>query len=143
MIKPLKFSIVTFVLLMLATWTTDVQAQGIEFFHGTFAEAQQKAEKEGKLIFMDAYTTWCGPCRMMAKNAFPNPEVGAYFNKHFVNLKMDMEKGEGRTLGRKYRVVAYPSLFFLKPDGSVAHRAVGMKNANQLIALGKQAEAKK
>lgn len=141
--KSLKLTIATFALLMFASIGTSVQAQGIEFFKGTFDQALEKAEQEGKLVFMDAYTTWCGPCRMMANNAFPNAEVGAYFNKHFVNLKMDMEKGEGPMLARKYRVVAYPSLFFLKSDGSVAHRAVGAKNANQLIAEGKSAEAKK
>ena len=92
---------------------------------------------------MDAYTTWCGPCKRMARDAFPNPQVGEYFNSRFVNVKMDMEKGEGPRLARQYRVMAYPSLFFIRHDGSVAHRSVGMKTAAALLALGKTAETKK
>ncbi len=136
----MKFLKTTFALLFLFCIATTTQAQQVEFFKGTFAEAQEKADDEGKLIFMDAYTTWCAPCKWMNANVFTNAQVAEYFNKHFVNLKMDMEKGEGPTLARKYRVVAYPSLFFLNADGSVAKRETGMKNVEQLLAIAKRIE---
>ncbi|HHG84150.1 MAG TPA: DUF255 domain-containing protein, partial [Bacteroidetes bacterium] len=63
---------------------SSMKAQGIKFFHGTFAQAKAKAKKENKLIFMDAYTSWCGPCKWMAANTFTDASVGAYFNQHFV-----------------------------------------------------------
>ena len=113
-----------------------VAAQGIEFEYGTWAEAQAKAKAEQKLIFMDAYTTWCGPCKMLTKQTFPDSTVGAFFNSRFVCVKMDMEKGEGIELARKYGVEVYPTLLFFQPDGVVAHRAAGFYPPAQLLDLG-------
>lgn len=132
-----------FTLVFLLGLATNVHAQGIDFFHGTFAEAQAKAKKENKLIFMDAYTTWCGPCKWMAANTFTDAGVGEYFNQHFINLKVDMEKGEGRELQRRYRVMAFPTLLFIDGAGEVKHRTMGAKPADKFIALGKEASAKK
>lgn len=112
---------------------SNVFAQGIEFEHGTFAEALAKAKKENKMVFMDCYTTWCGPCKMLAKNIFPQKEVGDYFNAHFVNVKMDMEKGEGIELQKKYGVKAYPTLLFMDANGKVLHTKVGGSDAAGLI----------
>ena len=91
----------------------ETAATGIEFDHLTFEEAKAKALEENKLIFIDAYTSWCGPCKRMAANVFTNEAVGAYFNENFINLKIDMEKGEGPAIGRKYRVAGYPTLLFV------------------------------
>ena len=110
----------------------------IDFFHGTFAEAQAKAKRENKLIFMDAYTSWCGPCRFMSSNVFTDPSVGEYYNAHFVNVKVDMEKGEGVDLSRRYNVMAYPTLLFIDGNGDVKSRAVGGKPASEFIALGQK-----
>jgi uncharacterized protein YyaL (SSP411 family) len=59
-----------------------------------------KAKKENKLIFVDAYASWCGPCKLMVKNIFPLKTVGDYYNSHFINAKIDMEKGEGIELAK-------------------------------------------
>ncbi|MDQ2178437.1 thioredoxin domain-containing protein [Marinifilum sp. D714] len=117
--------------------SSSIFAQGIEFEHGTFAEALAKAKKENKMVFMDCYTTWCGPCKMLAKNIFPQKEVGDYFNAHFVNVKMDMEKGEGIELQKKYGVKAYPTLLFMDANGKVLHTKVGGSDAAGLIEEAK------
>ncbi|HCE85197.1 MAG TPA: hypothetical protein DEO99_03495, partial [Bacteroidetes bacterium] len=70
-------------------------SQGISFFEGSFDAAKELAAKEGKLIFMDSYAKWCGPCKRMARDVFTVEEVGDFFNANFVNLKMDMETEEG------------------------------------------------
>lgn len=115
-------------------------AQGIEFFQGTFDEAKALAEKEGKIIFMDAFAEWCGPCKRMARDVFPTKEAGDYFNEKFINVKMDMEKGEGRALAQKYRVGSYPTLLFLDFTGEVVFETKGARtSAAALIALGVQA----
>ena len=115
-------------------------AQGIEFFKGTFDEAKAQAKKEDKLIFMDAYASWCGPCKRMAKNVFPKKEAGDYFNKNFVNVKMDMEKGEGRGLAKKYSVGSYPTLLFLDYNGDVVYKTKGARrDAKSLIQVGEKA----
>ncbi|MGQ1909066.1 thioredoxin family protein [Marinifilum sp. RC60d5] len=119
--------------------TSSVFSQGIAFEHGTYAEALAKAKKENKMVFMDCYTTWCGPCKMLAKNIFPQKEVGDFFNKHYVSVKMDMEKGEGIELMKKYEVKAFPTLLFLDDNGVVLHKMVGGSDAAGLIGEAKAA----
>lgn len=113
--------------------------QGIEFFHGTWEEALEASKKEGKAIFVDSYTTWCGPCKSMAKNTFTVKEVGDYFNKNFINVKFDMEKEEGVKFGHTYPVKAYPTLYFINDKGEVLKKVVGGQKPDGLIAHGKDA----
>lgn len=113
--------------------TANLMAQGIEFEHGTFTEALAKAKAQNKLVFMDCYTTWCGPCKMLAKNVFPQKEVGDVFNKQFVNLKIDMEKGEGPALAKTYGIKAFPTLLFMDAEGKVLHKVVGGTDVAGLI----------
>ena len=120
------------------------EVAGIKFFHGTWQEALDVAKKEHKLIFMDAYASWCGPCKMMARNTFTKKEVGDFFNKNFINVKMDMEKHpEGRRLSQKYGLRAYPTLYFINSKEEVKHTTIGYLKPNQLIEQGKIALSKK
>ncbi|MFZ4633897.1 MAG: thioredoxin family protein [Saprospiraceae bacterium] len=114
-------------------------AQGIAFESGSWADALSKAKKENKLIFLDAYTSWCGPCKMMSKNTFTDKGVGDLYNARFVNMKVDMENGEGIQIAERYGVQAYPTLLFVDAEGSVAHRALGYHDPAQFITLGQQA----
>lgn len=109
---------------------------GIDFFHGSLAEAQEKARTEGKLIFLDAYAQWCGPCKWMARTTFKDAEAGKFFNTHFINMKMDMEAGEGPRVARKIGVRAYPTLAFIDADGNIVKKAEGALDARGLIQLG-------
>lgn len=108
-------------------------SQGIKFEKISFKEALKQAKKEHKLIFVDAYTTWCGPCKMMAKSTFTAAEVGKAFNKSFINLQIDMERGEGLTFARTYRVRAYPSLFLINAEGKVEKRMLGYMQNDKLL----------
>jgi thioredoxin-related protein len=110
---------------------------GIQFFGGSWDEAIETAKKEHKLIFMDAYAEWCGPCKRMAKEVFTQKELGDFFNKYFINVKMDMEKGEGPKLAQKFKVSAYPTLFFIDAAGDVVNVQVGGVNGEQLLGLAK------
>ncbi len=134
--KQLIFSLLVLFL------ATSVQAGGIDFFQGTWEEALEKAKKEDKLIFVDAYTTWCGPCKRMSKQVFPQEAVGEFYNKNFVSMKIDMEKTPGKKFQRKYPVSAFPTLYYIDGDGKVAHVTKGGKNPEQFIQLGKMAMKK-
>lgn len=117
-------------------------AQGIEFFHGTWEEALVKAEVEGKLIFVDAYTTWCGPCKKMSANVFPVAEVGDVFNANFINVKLDMEKAESVSFRKVHPVRAYPTLLWVNSKDEAVHTSVGGKQVSSLISVAKEAIAK-
>jgi thioredoxin-related protein len=122
-----------------ASFAQEQSPQGIQFFHGTFAELKAKAASSQKPIFMDAYTTWCGPCKWMAKTVFTTKEAGDFYNQNFICAKVDMEKGEGIELAKAYEVNAYPTLLFLNAAGEVIHRSLGALDAAKFIELGKTA----
>ncbi len=110
--------------------------QGIRFIDAPWEEVLEQARQENKLIFLDAYASWCGPCKMMDKNVFSRQEVGEYFNRRFINVRKDMEKGEGKDLSRRYGVRAYPTFLFLDPEGQVVHRTVGYHETDKFLELG-------
>lgn len=119
-----------------------VIGQGIEFFEGTWEEALAKADQEKKIIFVDAYAEWCGPCKVMAKKVFTQKEVGDFYNENFINMKLDMEKSESTSFKRKFSVSAFPTLFFVNEKEEEVHKSVGGKQADALIELGKVAMSK-
>ena len=127
------------ILMFLSFGWMNVQAQGIEFFHGEWKDALVKAKAEDKIIFVDCFTTWCGPCKAMAKNTFTDPKVGEFFNNTFINMKLDMEGKEGKAFGSKFPVSAYPTLYFIDGDGKVVKKVVGGQKPDGLIAIGKDA----
>jgi thioredoxin 1 len=116
---------------------------GIKFFQGTFEEAMKQAKKENKLVFVDVYATWCGPCKRLDAITFPDAAVGKYFNDRFINVKIDGEKGEGPTIRQRYEVRGYPTLLFLNHDGEVVHRTAGFRDPEKFLELGRSVPAKK
>ncbi len=120
---------------------TLLSAQGIGFQSNTlrFQAVLDKAKAENKLVFIDAYTSWCGPCKRMAKDIFPQKAVGDVYNTAFVNVKMDMENGEGPALGMRYGVKAYPTYLFINAAGELVHRGLGSMPLEKFIAVGKAA----
>jgi len=108
-------------------------SQGIEFEHGTWKEVLAKAQQTNKPVFVDVYTSWCGPCKMMNKDIFPLEEVGKVYNANFVCYQIDAEKGEGVEIAKQYEVKGYPTYLFIKADGTIFHRAIGGMEANSFI----------
>lgn len=116
-----------------------VLAQGIQFQQLSWEEALDRANSEGKMIFLDAVASWCGPCRMMSKEVFTDSALGVFFNRHFLNIKLDMEKAEGIEVSNRYKVWVYPTLLFVDGSGGVRHRSVGYHSARDMLSLGKTA----
>lgn len=132
------------VVAMVSAKTTGESKDGVQFHEDpAWAEVAKIAGKEKKLIFMDIYATWCGPCKMLKKHTFPNKELGEYFNKNFVNVSIDGEKGEGPALARKYDIPGYPTLLILDKDGKVIAKTAGFLQPAQLLQFGKDAVSKK
>ncbi|MDR0511180.1 MAG: redoxin domain-containing protein [Rikenellaceae bacterium] len=94
-----------------------------------------RAKEQNRLIFMDCYTTWCGPCKGLAQNIFPQKKVGDFFNANFVNVSYDMEKGDGIMLNKKYKeyIIGYPTLLLIDHTGKALHQMAGYQEADALI----------
>nr|WP_256534359.1 DUF255 domain-containing protein [Lewinella sp. JB7] len=129
----------TFLLLLVAPALFAQQGEGIVFEEKPFAELLAQAKAADKIIFIDAYTTWCGPCKMMTAKVFPDPAVGAVYNERFINAKFDMEKGEGPDLARRYAVSAYPTYLFVDGDGELVHKGLGYIPKPALLKLADEA----
>lgn len=112
--------------------------EAIQFQDLPFKDLIAKAKKDNKLIFLDAYTSWCGPCKMMEKNIFTQKSVGDYYNSSFVNARFDMEKGEGREIAMKYGVRSYPTYLFLNGDGELVSQNSGYMEGDMFVSMAKE-----
>ena len=107
--------------------------QGIRFETGGLQEALAKARKENKAVFVDCYTSWCGPCKMMSSKVFPDKQAGDFFNPRFISLKIDMEKDEGKELAQKWGIRAFPTYLILDPQGEIVYTSMGYIAVEELI----------
>jgi len=110
------------------------KARGIQFFNGTMDEAIAKAKTEKKNIFFDAYASWCEPCKHMDQEIYTRPDVADFFNNNFICVRIDMEKGEGPALKKRYfSIDGYPSLLFLSSEGQVIKTILGSRSGIVLV----------
>jgi thiol:disulfide interchange protein len=120
-----------------------VAEKGILFIEQDWNKALQQAKAQKKLIFLDIYATWCGPCKMLKKNTFSDPKVAAFFNKNFINITVDGEKSVGPDLARKFSIEGYPTLIVADGDGNPVAISVGYIDDAQLLDFGNKALAKR
>ncbi len=111
---------------------------GIQFQTESWNEVLLKARNEKKLIFLDISASWCGPCKLLKKNTFPDEAVGAFYNAHFINVALDGELGEGKELAQKYAIKGYPTLLFIDANGNVIVQSGGYRNADNFLKLGRE-----
>ncbi|WBV52425.1 thioredoxin family protein [Chryseobacterium gambrini] len=121
--------------LLLFSAITAFAQEAIKFEELPFKDLIAKAKKEKKIVFLDAYASWCGPCKMMERNVFTQKSVGDYFNANFVNARFDMEKGEGRDIAVKYGVRSYPTYLFLNGDGELVSQNFGYMEENMFLTM--------
>lgn len=118
-----------FLLLLIGSlgWTLAQEPEmAVDFIsEENWAQAREMAAEQDKYIFVDAYTEWCGWCKVQDKNTFTNQRVGDFINEHFVSVKLDFERADGVMLARKYRVQSYPTLLFFTPSGQLVGRQIG------------------
>ena len=114
----------------------------ISFEELSLEAALEKAQLENKLVFVDAYAVWCGPCKWMDNNVFTDKKVGETYNEKFVNLKINMESKEGKAFAKKYPVAAYPTFLYLDTKGNVVHLVEGSCDVNTFIAEVKKVNNK-
>ncbi|MFI5221068.1 MAG: thioredoxin family protein [Bacteroidia bacterium] len=142
--KKIGFVAITMfvVILLFAGWKPADESSGIQFFQGTWKQALAKAKKEHKPIFLDLSASWCSPCKLLKKVTFTNPEVGDFYNKNFINVEFDGEKGDGDKLSDRFNIYGFPALFYIDENDKVIYRADGYKTPAALIELGKKVLAR-
>lgn len=117
-------------------------SEGIEFENGSWKEVLEKAKQTHKPIFVDVYTSWCGPCKTMSNNIFPQAKVGRIYNSQFICYQVDAERGgDGFAIAKAYQVKAYPTYLFINPDGTLFYRALGARDEENFIGVARYALA--
>ena len=121
--------VVASVLMVLVTCAgigSAVAAEGTIFrTPASWQEAVDAAKSEQKFLFLDAYTDWCGWCKVMDRNTFADSSVAAFMNQHFVSVKIEMERGFGIDVAMRYRISGFPSFLVFTPDGRLVYRMFG------------------
>ncbi len=134
--KPLKRIIrLTLTAISFALLAVPAHSQ-IAFREIPFEKALETAQKEEKMVFLDAVTATCPPCRRMERFSFTDPKVTALFEQHFVNIKLDLNKGEGPNIQQQYNITDFPTLLLLDGKGELVEVHVGFLDAEQLLAFG-------
>lgn len=114
-------------------------ADKIIFIENEWNEAVKKASAQKKYIFVDCYATWCGPCKMLKLRTFNNKKVADFFNDKFVNISIDMEKGQGPKLAELWKIQAYPTLIIFDENAKPVLGTMGFMNPDDLMRFAEQA----
>jgi thioredoxin 1 len=114
-------------------------APGIQFIEDDWNLALKKAQSQNKLVFVDIYATWCGPCKMLKQYTFTDSAVGEFFNKNFINVSIDAEKGVGLQLAQQFSVDAYPTLVVTDATGKPVLLTVGYLPVDYLLQFANEA----
>lgn len=126
----------TALLIVSVVFAAGAQERSIDFEKShEWAEIVKIAREADRLIFVDCYTDWCGPCQRVAAEVFTQNEVADFFNENFVNVKIEMEKDvDGASLAEKYDVTAFPTFLFINPHtGKLEYVKVGCDDDYQWL----------
>jgi len=147
-----KLNHIFIIIFLLFLTTIEVHGQGIKFEEWlTWSQVLEKAKQENKYIFVDCFTTWCGPCKAMDRNVYPIEKVGEFFNSKFISVKMQMDKSksddsavkrryaDAQLLEKKFKIFSYPTYLFFSPEGVLVNKDFGLKQPADFIAVGEKA----
>lgn len=129
-----------FILAFTLFWSAN--AQSIAFPYASLEKAKEVAKKSDKMIFIDLYAAWCGPCKAMENTVFTKSGVAEVFNNDFVNFRIDTDLEQGKLLVLHYGVQEFPTYLFINFDGEVVHRIIGFQSERNLIAEAHKAKKK-
>lgn len=119
-------------LLTLALAAATVQAQ-VKFETRSTDAVRALAERQGKLVFIDLYASWCPPCRMMEKQVFSREDVGRFMEERFVCAKYDTDKSVGRELLQRYGEGAVPTFLIFDTSGELLGRMQGASSPEEFM----------
>lgn len=97
-----------------------------------FADLLKEAKAQNKPIFIDFYTTWCGPCKMLDSSTYPNADVQKLLSS-MLPAKYDAEKDPWVAVAKEYKIHAYPTMVVIAPDGKEVDRWIGYLPPEQFV----------
>ena len=118
---------------LLLVLPTKASADGDIFADLTLEAALVKAGETDRMVVIDFFATWCGPCKMMDKETWPQEDVVAWVGKHAILIKIDVDQEEA--VAKEFNVTAMPTVVFLKADKSEISRFVGGYPASEFISF--------
>lgn len=123
------------------TTTPEVSSttKGIYFHKKSYDKILDMAKEQNKPVFIDFVTVWCAPCLWLEQDVFEQKQVGEYFNKNFISVKIDAEKGEGPDIASMFNVYGYPTLVYLDSQGNVINQHTGMASSSQVMSMAREA----
>ncbi|WP_341843430.1 thioredoxin family protein [Chitinophaga caseinilytica] len=149
--RPLRLKWVALQMAIALLAAVSTHAQGINFRNElTYEEVQALAKREHKGIFIDFYTTWCGPCKHMTRYIFTMEKVGAYMNEHYISVKIQVDstaadnafvrrwRESARMLATRYKVKSYPTMVYLEANGTPVNRIVGAFGSDDFLQSARQ-----
>jgi len=105
----------------------------------SLTQVVDKAIASNKLVFVDIYTDWCTPCKLMDEDVFSDDEMTDFMKANFVNYKVNGEKHNGPNLGVMFGVAGFPTLLILDQKGRILERHDGALYQTGLKAMAKRA----
>lgn len=111
----------------------------IQFIEQDWNKALAAAKENNKLVFVDMYAVWCGPCKMLRAQTFTDKKVADFFNTNFINVSVDAEKGIGVQLANKFALSAYPTLVFTDANGKPVLYSVGFMKPDEIMGFANAA----
>lgn len=129
-----RIAVIAFAAVCLSIGSAQQASGDVLWENGSFAEVMATAAEAGKPVMIDFYAVWCGPCKLLDKKTYSDAQVTAYSN-NFVNAKFDVEKGEGIELAKQFKIMNYPTVLFLNPDGSEIDRLIGYLGPAEFLQL--------
>lgn len=121
------------ILIVLFFLFSNLKSEEIKFVPGSWNMIVKQAGEKNKYIFVDAYTDWCGWCKVMDKQTFTDKKIIDFINQNFIPVRFEMETGFGKTLAMKYRVNGFPSYLFFNPQGKLVYQTVGFQKPDVFI----------
>jgi thiol-disulfide isomerase/thioredoxin len=125
---------------------------GVQWTEGlSWQQVKEKAKRENKYIFLDCFTTWCGPCKKMDHEVYTDEKIGRFFSNKFISVKVQMDRtkddndfikswyNDAAEIGKHYLLEGYPTLLFFSPSGIIVQKETGFKNIKDLMILAQAA----
>ena len=119
-------------LLIFGLAVTMAEAQ-VRWVEGSTDAVREMALKADKLVFIDLYADWCGPCRMMEERVFKREDVGDYFDRHFVAAKYNVDRPTGRALMQRYGRGSIPFYLIFNTEGELLGSILGAYPAEEFM----------